>query len=72
MVSDGEIHGHVKILKGPPQPVVLPSKGVGVFVEEGKMRFFVLSRFNESDTTLRSPVSFRNAWRLFWNVWRSS
>jgi hypothetical protein len=72
MATEAEIHGSVKILKGPPEPVVLPSKGVGVFMEGGKLRFYVLSRFNESDTTVRTPVSFRNAWRLFWNLWRSS
>ncbi len=68
MATDAEIYGGVKILKGPPQPVDLPLKGVGVFREEGKLRFFVLSRFNDSDTTLRTPVSFKNAWRLFLNV----
>lgn len=68
MPTEAEIYGHVKILKGPPEPVVLPSKGVGVFVENGKIRFFVLSRFNESDTTVRTPVSVKNAWRLFWNL----
>ena len=71
MMRDEQL-GAVKILKGPPIPVVLPSKGVGLFAEEGKIRFYVLSRFNESDTTVRTPVSFRSAARLFWNVWRSS
>ena len=59
---------YVHILTGPPIPTILPAKGVGVFIEEGRLAFFVLSRFNSSDTTVRTPVSFKNALRLFWNL----
>lgn len=60
----------VRILKGPPIPALLPSKGVGVFAEGRKLRWFTLSQFNNSDTTMRTPVSFKNAAKLFWNLLR--
>ena len=66
MTLEAEIYGSVKILKGPPVPVVLPAKGIGFFFEDGKAQFYVLSQFNNSDTTLRTPVSFKNAMKMLW------
>ena len=58
----------VRILKGPPVPSVLPPKGIGFFFENGKVKFYMLSQFNNSDTTIRTPVSFKNAMRMLWNL----
>lgn len=58
----------VTILEGPPIPAILPAKGVGVFKEEGRIKFYVLSQFNNSDTTIRTPVTFKNAVKLLWNL----
>ncbi len=66
--ADIEEGGTVKILKGPPVPSILPEKGLGFFFEGGKTRFYVLSKFNNSDTILRMPVSFKDAMRVLWNM----
>ena len=68
MATEAEIHGGVKILKGPPVPSVLPAKGVGFFMEGEGLRFFALSKFNNSDTVVRTPISFKSAAKLFFNL----
>lgn len=67
-MTEDEIHGSIKILKGPPEPAVLPEKGVGIFREDKRLQFYVLSKFNNSDTTVRTPVTLGNAFKLFWNL----
>ena len=66
-----ELETGYRLLKGPPVPTLLPQKGIGFFFEGGKARFYVLSKFNNSDTTLRTPVTFKNAMKLLWNIRRT-
>ena len=56
------------IRKGPPVPSILPAKGVGIFREGDGLKFFTLSKFNTSDTVVRTPVTFKNAAKLFFNL----
>lgn len=65
-----ELETGYKILKGPPVPSLLPEKGLGVFLEEGHIHFFVMARFNASDTVVRTPISAKNGLRLLWNIVR--
>lgn len=71
-MTESETIDGVKILKGPPVPSVLPAKGVGLFVESKKLQWFVLSQFNNSDTVVRTPVSFFNALKFFRNCLRGN
>lgn len=58
----------VVILTGPPIPTLLPSKGVGFFMEGNGLKFFSLSKFGNSDTVVRTPITFKNAAKMFFNL----
>lgn len=70
-MTEDEIHGGVKVLKGDSVPTVLPAKGVGVFKDADGFKFFTLAQYNASDTIIRTPVTFKNAVKLFFNLFRN-
>lgn len=70
-MNQAEELDHVRILKGPPIPSLLPTKGLGIFTEGDGIQYCALSKFSNSDTLIGIPISGWGAWRLFWHIFGS-